>query len=231
MKKFVIAVLLVAAAVIYIVFTDKSARDAEIITLTTPGVPDEATSTMPPVTTPSVQFSRELSFGSTGPDVLALQQLLINKGYLGIKTPTGYFGFLTQAALANFQAANGLAPFNGMFNAETMAFVNNGTATTTTVATTGMYKDGTYTGDEEGLIFGKLQAVAVISGGKITDVEIPIYPDEPGHTSQVSAMAVPALKAEAITAQSAKVNIVSGATQDSEAFQQSLASALAQAQN
>jgi uncharacterized protein with FMN-binding domain len=45
----------------------------------------------------------------------------------------------------------------------------------------------------------------------------------------LAAEALPILKQEAIAAQSANVSIVSGATQDSQAFQQSLGAALAEA--
>jgi uncharacterized protein with FMN-binding domain len=76
--------------------------------------------------------------------------------------------------------------------------------------------------------YGNLQVTAVIQGGAIVDVQFPQYPTN-GHSGSVSATALPELKQEAIAAQSANVNIISGATQDSQAFQQSLASALAQA--
>lgn len=94
---------------------------------------------------------------------------------------------------------------------------------------TGQYKNGTYTGSVENAIYGNLQVAVTISGGAITNVAYPVSPNAPGHTSEVSAFALPALAQEAIAVQSANVAIVSGATQDSQAFQQSLAAALAQA--
>jgi uncharacterized protein with FMN-binding domain len=94
---------------------------------------------------------------------------------------------------------------------------------------TGQYKDGTYTGIVANAFYGNIQVVATITGGKITSVSVPVYPDHPGHTTQVTDATIPVLKQEAITAQGANVQIVSGATQDSQAFQQSLAAALAQA--
>jgi uncharacterized protein with FMN-binding domain len=100
-----------------------------------------------------------------------------------------------------------------------------------TGASAGEYKDGSYTGPVSDAFYGQLQVVAVVSGGKLTDVQFPIYPNDPGHSSDVSATALPALRQEAIAAQSADVQIVSGATQDSEAFQQSLGAALAQAKS
>jgi uncharacterized protein with FMN-binding domain len=108
-----------------------------------------------------------------------------------------------------------------------MSSTASGTATTGT----GGYKDGTYTGTTANAVYGQLQVVVTISGGKITDVTFPVFPNSPGHTSQVSASALPALKQEAVVSQNANVAIVSGATQDSQAFQQSLAAALAMAQS
>jgi uncharacterized protein with FMN-binding domain len=95
-------------------------------------------------------------------------------------------------------------------------------------ASAGQYKNGTYTGTVADAFYGNLQAVAVIQNGALTDITFPQYPTN-GHSGQLAAQALPILKQEAIAAQSANVNIVSGATQDSQAFQQSLASALAQA--
>ncbi len=88
--------------------------------------------------TSSYSFTSDLTVGSKGADVTALQQLLINKGYLtAVSAPTGYFGSLTQAALGKFQAANGISPTAGYFGPKTRAFVNSlsvgtGTGTTTT---------------------------------------------------------------------------------------------------
>jgi uncharacterized protein with FMN-binding domain len=103
-----------------------------------------------------------------------------------------------------------------------------GVSSTITTGTSG-YKDGSYTGAVEDAVYGKLQVAITVSQGKITNVTWPVYPNDGGHSIQISNSALPTLKQEAITAQSANVNIVSGATQTSEAFQQSLASALSQA--
>ncbi len=102
--------------------------------------------------------------------------------------------------------------------------------TGSSTASNGRYKDGTYTGPVIDAFYGQLQVVAIITGGILTHVTLPVYPSEPGHSISVSTYALPRLAREAIAAQSANVHIVSGATQDSNAFQQSLGSALAQAQ-
>lgn len=90
-------------------------------------------------------------------------------------------------------------------------------------------KDGTYTGDVANAFYGNLQVQAIINRGKISDIKFLVYPQDRGHTIEVSNYSLPVLKSEAIQSQSAQVDIVTGATQTSEAFTQSLQSALNQA--
>ena len=52
-----------------------------------------------------------------------LQTFLVQQNYLAV-TPTGYFGALTQAAVAKFQAANNIAPAAGYVGALTRAKLN-----------------------------------------------------------------------------------------------------------
>ena len=79
-------------------------------------------------------FTVDLSYGSTGPDVIALHQLLIDAGYLKIPAPTGWFGPMTRAALAQWQAAHAVAPAVGYFGPITRAAIiaANAAATPTT---------------------------------------------------------------------------------------------------
>jgi uncharacterized protein with FMN-binding domain len=95
-----------------------------------------------------------------------------------------------------------------------------------TPGTSGTYADGSYTGSVENAIYGSVQVSAIISGGRLISVNILQKPDAPGHTTDVSQESLPILVTEAIQAQSANVQIVSGATQTSQAFQQSLSVAL-----
>lgn len=94
---------------------------------------------------------------------------------------------------------------------------------------TGQYRDGTYTGSPADAFYGTIQVQAVISGGKITDVTFLQYPSDRTTSVMINQQAMPYLKQEAILAQNAQVNIVSGATDSSLAFRQSLQSALNQA--
>jgi uncharacterized protein with FMN-binding domain len=106
-----------------------------------------------------------------------------------------------------------------------------GSTPTPTPVAQGQYKDGAYTGNVANAFYGNLQVVAVIQNGKLADVQFPVYPSDQSHSKQISQQALPQLKSEAIASQSANVDIVSGATQDSQAFQQSLQSALDQAKS
>ena len=95
----------------------------------------------------------------------------------------------------------------------------------------GQYTDGQYTGSVGDAYYGNIQVQVTISGGKITDVTFLQYPSDRSTSRYINSQAMPYLKQEAILAQSASVNIVSGATDSSQAFQQSLASALVQAKS
>lgn len=95
----------------------------------------------------------------------------------------------------------------------------------------GLYADGSYTGSVADAYYGNIQVQAIISGGKITDVIFLQYPSDRSTSRYINGQAMPYLKQEAIAAQSASVDVVSGATDSSLAFQQSLGSALAQAKN
>jgi len=83
---------------------------------------------MPAMTsgTSAYTFTSDLTIGSTGAAVTALQNILIAQGDLAMPAGVaeGYFGALTQAALAKFQTANGITPAAGYFGAKTRAFVN-----------------------------------------------------------------------------------------------------------
>ncbi len=69
-------------------------------------------------------YTRDLTVGSKGADVTALQGMLISGGHLKVAA-TGYFGALTKAALAQWQGTNGITPAVGYFGPKTRAFINS----------------------------------------------------------------------------------------------------------
>ena len=122
-------------------------------------------------------------------------------------------------------------------NTQSSNSTSNTTGSSTTSATTApggqstSYKDGTYTGSVADAYYGNVQVRVTISGGQITDVVFLQYPDTHATSVMINSQAMPYLKQEAIQAQSANVQIVTGATFTSEAFSQSLQAALAQARS
>lgn len=77
-----------------------------------------------PVTagTSSYTFTRNLTVGSKGADVSALQQTLIDGGYLKVvSAPTAFFGPATKTALVKWQTAAGVTPASGYFGPKSRA--------------------------------------------------------------------------------------------------------------
>ncbi|MHB8660561.1 MAG: FMN-binding protein [Minisyncoccota bacterium] len=93
----------------------------------------------------------------------------------------------------------------------------------------GQYTDGSYTGSPADAYYGTVQVEAVIQNGQLADVKFLQYPDTHSTSVYINQQAMPMLTQEAIQAQSANVDGVSGATFTSQAFAQSLASALTKA--
>jgi len=74
-----------------------------------------------------------------------------------------------------------------------------------------------------------MQVQVTVAGGKITKVNVLQQTNFGSYSSQVDAMAIPQLTNETLTAQSAKIDAVSGASYTSAGYIQSLQSALDQA--
>lgn len=96
---------------------------------------------------------------------------------------------------------------------------------------TGKYADGSYTGSAIDAYYGTVQVNAIVKNGQLADVQFLQYPNDRSNSRYINSQAMPLLTQEAIQAQSAQVNGVSGATFTSQAFQQSLTAALALAKN
>ena len=81
-------------------------------------------------------------------------------------------------------------------------------------------------GDVIATQFGDIQVRLVESGGKITDVQALQLPFDRRRSLEISQFAEPILQSEALQAQSAQIDTVSGATYTSDAYRASLQSAL-----
>jgi uncharacterized protein with FMN-binding domain len=100
------------------------------------------------------------------------------------------------------------------------------TATPTPTPTASGLKSGSFTGQTYANPYGNVQVQVVISGGKITDVKTIQYPNGHQQSVFINSQALPLLREEVLQAQSAKINIIGGATFTSEGYAQSVQSAL-----
>ncbi|MFB7664487.1 FMN-binding protein [Kitasatospora sp. NPDC056138] len=84
----------------------------------------------------------------------------------------------------------------------------------------------TVTGDAVDTRYGPVQVRLSLSGGRISRIDVLQYPSSSGHDRRINADALPTLNQEAIAAQSAQIDAVSGATYTSDGYTRSLQSAL-----
>ena len=91
------------------------------------------------------------------------------------------------------------------------------------------YANGTYTGPVTDAYYGSMQIQAIVTGGKLAGVRVLQYPNDRGTSIAINSQALPMLQNEVIAAQSANVDIISGATLSSDAFIRSLNGALSKA--
>jgi uncharacterized protein with FMN-binding domain len=130
------------------------------------------------------------------------------------------------------QASSSAGPLGGHGLGSTTA---NGTGTTTangstgSTGSTGASGSGsrtTVTGDPADTRWGTVQVQLTISGGKIVDAQAVQFPNNNHRDQEINSYAVPMLNQQAVQAQSAQIDGVSGATVTSMGYQQSLQSAI-----
>jgi uncharacterized protein with FMN-binding domain len=74
--------------------------------------------------------------------------------------------------------------------------------------------------------YGPVQVEVVMQGGRITSVKALEYPTEARRSQSISQQALPLLREEVLSAQSANIDTISGATYTSDGYAQSLQAAL-----
>jgi uncharacterized protein with FMN-binding domain len=114
--------------------------------------------------------------------------------------------------------ASGTTAAAGTSSAAAASSSASSTATTTT-----------YTGDAASTKYGPVQVEITVANGTVTDVSVIDYPSGNGKDQQINARALPVLVQETLDAQSADIDMVSGATYTSDGYTESLQSALDQA--
>ncbi|MFJ5233910.1 FMN-binding protein [Kitasatospora sp. NPDC088391] len=97
-------------------------------------------------------------------------------------------------------------------------------------ATTDASNGGTsrsVTGDAVSTRYGPVQVkVALDADRRITKIDVVQYPSRDHRDQEINSYAIPVLNQEALAAQSAKIDVVSGATYTSDGYTRSLQSAL-----
>ena len=87
----------------------------------------------------------------------------------------------------------------------------------------------TVTGPSVDTQWGPVQVQITVDNGSVTDVSVVDYPSGNGRDQQINARALPILVSETLDAQSANIDMVSGATVTSDGYIESLQGALDQA--
>lgn len=97
-----------------------------------------------------------------------------------------------------------------------------GSTTGSSTAAQAVVVNGTSTDTE----FGPVQVQLSVNAGRIVSATAIAYPQESGHDRRINSYAIPVLQQETVSAQSANIDAVSGATITSNAYRTSLQSAL-----
>ncbi|HEX5824250.1 MAG TPA: FMN-binding protein [Candidatus Limnocylindrales bacterium] len=100
-----------------------------------------------------------------------------------------------------------------------------GSAATAAPAGAGSTASGTFTGQDIQMPYGDVQVRISVKNGRIVDVTALNLPSG-GHSGRISNFVAPILRRQALTAQSANIDGVSGATYTSQAYAASLQAAL-----
>ncbi|MDQ6850184.1 MAG: FMN-binding protein, partial [Actinomycetota bacterium] len=77
--------------------------------------------------------------------------------------------------------------------------------------------------------YGPVQVQITVQDEKVTNVSVVEYPNNNGRDQEINSSALPILASETVKTQTAKIDMVSGATYTSQGYLTSLQSALDQA--
>lgn len=86
--------------------------------------------------------------------------------------------------------------------------------------------DGVFVGGNYDAYYGTVQVQATVQGGQIVGVKTLRFPNHSGESRSINRQALPMLQQEVVVAQTARINMVSGATLTSRAYIASLRDAL-----
>jgi uncharacterized protein with FMN-binding domain len=120
-------------------------------------------------------------------------------------------------------------PIGSSLSTTTVATSSGTGPDTATDSVTGIGTSDTVTGDVVQTRWGPVQVQVTTAGGTVTAVEVVRYPSGNRQDEEINSYALPILVDETLTAQSADIDMVSGATVTSVGYVDSLQSALDQA--
>ena len=113
--------------------------------------------------------------------------------------------------------------------ASTLGLMVSGAAGAQAVASNAAAASGTFTGRREYAYYGFVRVQATVRSGTVTDVRVLEYPNDNGRSQYINSVALPYLIQETVGGHSWRVDLISGATFTSQAYEKSLQEALRQA--
>ena len=110
-----------------------------------------------------------------------------------------------------------------------LGLIVGGAANAQAKATNAAAASGTFTGRREYAYYGYVKVQATVRNGTVTDVQVLEFPNENGLSQHINGAALPCLIKETVGGNTGKVDLISGATFTSVAYEKSLQEALKQA--
>jgi uncharacterized protein with FMN-binding domain len=132
----------------------------------------------------------------------------------------------TSSAAASSAAASSAAASSAASSPAATPSSAAATASSASSATTKTVTGSAVRVGEGGRSFGVVQVRLTLMNGKVTAATTVQDPEDDPHSAQISQFAVPILNQEVLSAQSASIDAVSGATYTSGAYAQSVQAAL-----
>ena len=146
---------------------------------------------------------------------------------MSVATSVGLSAYFHQADATASANASTSASSNSATTPPAPSTTATATAVTPTARTTSTgLADGTYAGATSSNRWGPVQVQITVTGGTITDVTAVQTPSDRNKSIAINNEATPILASEALTAQSANIDTVSGATYTSNSYKVSLQSAI-----
>jgi uncharacterized protein with FMN-binding domain len=168
-----------------------------------------------------------LTLGSTAAGLAALLSFKTHTSVADVADPGASPAAVSASASGTPTAS--AAPMKAKAKASSTASPMKAKAKTTAGTTSGSTATRTVTGAVETTMYGPMQVKVTLQGQKITNVAVVQETNDGQESQQIDSFSIPKLNAETLTAQSARIDTVSGATTTSDGYIGSLQSALDQA--